>query len=126
MLLIIVIGRPELLWENKSQRSKERAAKILSDGKNFGHLYRALQKSAKKSRKSLVPVLDRLNKPGSGREVSNIISKSNQQPTMLSTQTALALIASCSLSQTDYQKIRNIAKSHNADIFPPYRHVIYK
>jgi hypothetical protein len=59
---IIVIGRPELLLENKSQRSKERAAKILSDEKKFGHLYRALQKSAKKSRKTIMPVLDRLNK----------------------------------------------------------------
>lgn len=43
---------------------------------------------------------------------------------MLSSETAVALISSCGLSQDDYQTIRNVAKAHHADIFPSYHKVL--
>lgn len=82
-------------------------------------------KSSKKDRKSLVGVLDRVATPGSARVLTQLISKTEKkEPIMMSSETALALIISCGLSQDDYQKIRNSSKEHNADIFPSYHKVI--
>jgi hypothetical protein len=63
--------------------------------------------------------LDLVNEPGSASEVLKNLNK--QTPRMISSETAVALIATCSLSQKDYQTIRNVSKAHGADIFPPYR-----
>lgn len=106
-------------------RSKDRAAGILANSNSNQKLLRALVKSSKKSRKSLVPILNKLSQPGNATKVNNMISNSKKQtPIMLSAETALALISSCGLSQDDYQTIRNVAKSHQADIFPSYHQVL--
>jgi hypothetical protein len=45
-------------------------------------------------------------------------------PLAISSETALSLIATCGLSQDDYQTIRNVTKAHNADIFPTYHEIL--
>jgi hypothetical protein len=118
-------GRPELPWELQSSRGKDRAAKAISDEKSLGLIFHALKKSAKKRRKSLVPVLNRVSSQGAASKLTNFISKAERVTLIsLTCETALALIVACNLSQDDYQRIRNVAKAHNADIFPTYQNVL--
>lgn len=111
--------------ELKSRRSKERDAGSLANNNTNEKILRALTKSAKKNRKSLVPILNKVYQPGSATQISQLISRCEKNnPKMLSPETALALISSCGLSQDDYQTIRNVAIAHNADIFPTYHKVL--
>ena len=108
-----------------SRRSKDRAAGILVNANSNEKLLRALQKSSKKYRKSLIPLLNKVTEPGSANKLTKLIqSVEKQQPKMISPETALALISSCGLSQDDYQTIKNVAKTHHANIFPSYHKVL--
>lgn len=118
-------GRPKLPFSSQSNRSKDRAALVLSNQKEHQHLFSALKKSAKKNRKSLARVLNRLETPGSATSLNDdLIKATSNKPIVLTPETALALLAACDLSRDDYQKIRNVAKNHNADIFPCYHKVL--
>ena len=124
-ILSLFIGRPELPYESKSSRSKERAAGILANGNSNDKIFRALMKSSRKNRKSLMPILNKVTNPGSATQFSKMISSAEKQtPKMLSPETALALISSCRLSQDDYQTLRNVALAHNANIFPSYHKIL--
>lgn len=109
----------------KSNRSKEPAAGIVAGSHSHQLLLRALKKKAKIERKSLVPILNKISEPGTASQLNKLYSNHKlQAPKKLTPETALALISSCGLSQDDYQTIRNVAKSHNANIFPSYHQVL--
>lgn len=107
-----------------SKRSKERVSRILANENSNQKLLRGLIKSSKKYRKSLIPLLTQVTEPGSGSKMTKLLKANIQTPKMLTPETALALISTCSLSQDDYQTIRNVAKAHQADIFPSYHKVL--
>ncbi|CAF1105542.1 unnamed protein product [Brachionus calyciflorus] len=56
--------------------------------------------------------------------METIKTLSKQSLRNISPETAVALITVCSLSQDDFQKIRNLRKAHGANIFPPYSKVL--
>ena len=71
-------GRHELPWDLKSPRSKERAAKLVSDKKSLGLIFHSLKNSAKKKRKSLAHILNRVSSPGVASRLSSLISKADR------------------------------------------------
>ncbi|CAF0958103.1 unnamed protein product [Brachionus calyciflorus] len=117
-------GLPELSYEQMSKRSKDRVARILANENSNEKLLRSLIKSSKKYRKSLIPLLSQITEPGSASKMTKVLKANSQTPKMLTAETALALISICSLSQDDYQTIRNVTKAHHADIFPSYHKVL--
>ena len=76
---MIIVGRPKLSYENMSSRSQERAAKMIADSNKMELIYKSLKKSAKKSRKSLLPLLNTVEKSGSASQVTNRIKLAEKQ-----------------------------------------------
>ncbi len=86
-----------------SDRTKDRAALLLTETNSTRKLQHATYKSARKGRESLARLMKKTFETGTASELMNLASiGKKQQVKMIPPEIALALIATISLSQDDY------------------------
>jgi len=122
-------GRPGLSFDDSSDRSKRRKCKNLYDASCLNELCQtttlALRKHKNEDDAKLLREITHTT-PTRGKKIRETWKNQQLQngPTSLSTDEALSLIISSSLSKSQYNLLRKSAKHHNFDLYPSYHKII--
>ncbi|XP_003240805.1 uncharacterized protein LOC100576051 [Acyrthosiphon pisum] len=122
-------GRPVLSFDLSSDRSKRRKCQNLYNASCLSELIQtttlALRRHGIEDAAKLVKEITHTT-PTRGKKIRE--TWKNQQlknePTALSTDEALSLIISASLSKSQYNLLRKSAKHHHFDLYPSYHKII--
>lgn len=122
-------GRPKIRFENCSDRSKRRKSLELSklhcSSKLSYTTSKALRKDGNEDAAKLISEITQTT-PSRAKKIraSWERQKKNINPTSMSTEEALSIIITASLSKFQYNILRSNAKKHNHELYPSYTKVL--
>lgn len=122
-------GRPEIPFNDCSDRSKRRKTQdLLAKNSTETLSYAtsmALRKSGNEDAAKLVKEITQTT-PKRAQKIREIWRSNNTEtkPSMMSTEEALSLIITTSLSKYQYNQLRSNALKHNHNLYPAYNQVL--
>lgn len=122
-------GRPKIRFEDCSDRSKRRKSLELSKLHSTSQLsYTAstsLRKDGKEDAAKLINEIT-LTTPTRAKKIRTSWErqKKYKNPSLMSTEEALSIIITASLSKFQYNILRSNAKKHNHELYPSYTQVL--
>lgn len=122
-------GRPKIRFEDCSDRSKRRKSLQLTKSHSSSQLSyttsTALRKDGNEDAAKLINEITQTT-PNRAKKIraSWERQKKNINPSLMSTEEALSIIITASLSKFQYNVLRSNAKKHNHELYPSYAKVL--
>lgn len=120
------MGRPEVLYENASEKTRRRRNAALANIVSIEELCDTASKKMKiQGNKNGAKLITELIDHGTANELMTTFKASQNSTTQkMSPDEALEMLIKCNLTKSSYNEIRRRARRHGHDLYPSYKHVM--